>query len=81
LENSYIAYFTEKDKKLEKVEKISSCILILNILKYLVSTAWEGKLISNKQYEDVAVKLEDIGGILGGWKRSLDNPKKKNHTL
>lgn len=78
LELSYIAYFTEKEKK---VERISRCILVLDTLKFLVSVAWEGKLISNKQCEDLAMKLDEIGKMFGGWKKSLDNPEKKNRTL
>lgn len=78
LELSYNAYFTEKDKK---SEKISKCILITDTLKFLISVAWEGKLISNKQCEDTAIKLGEIGKMLGGWKNSLANPEKKNRTL
>lgn len=78
LEFSYRAYYTEREKK---VEKILQCILILDTLKFFVQVSWEGKLISNKQYEETAVKLEEIGKMLGGWKKSLDNPEKKNRTL
>ncbi len=78
LELSYIAYFTEKEKK---AEKISESILVLDTLKFLVSVAWEGKIISNKQYEDVAIKLGETGKMLGGWKNSLKNPEKKNRDL
>jgi len=78
LELSYTAYFTEKDKK---DTKISECIFITDALKFLVSVAWEGKFISNKQYEDVAVKLEEIGRMLGGWRKSIDNPENKNRNL
>ena len=77
LELSYTAYFIEKEKK---TEKITECILITDTLKFLVSVAWEGKLISNKQCEDVAMKLEEIGKMLGGWRKSLGNPEKKNRT-
>ena len=78
LELGYTAYYTEKDKK---SEKISECILITDALKFLVSVAWEGKLISNKQCEDIALKLDEIGRMFGGWKNSLANPEKKNRTL
>ncbi len=78
LEFSYTAYFTEKEKKQEKIKE---CILITDTLKFLFSVAWEGKLISNKQCEDIAIKLEEIGKMLGGWRKSLDNPEKKNRTL
>lgn len=78
LELSYLTYFTEKEKK---VEKITECILITDTLKFLISVSWEGKIISNTQFEDVAIKLEEIGKMLGGWKNSLNNPEKKNRTL
>ncbi len=78
LELSYIAYFTEREKK---PQKISECILCLDTLKFLVSVAWEGRLISNKHCEDIALKLDEAGKMFGGWKRSLDNPEKKNRAL
>jgi hypothetical protein len=78
LELSYVAYFAEKEKK---AEKITECILITDGLKFLVSVAWEGKIISDKQCEGIAMKLEEIGRMLGGWRKSLDNPEKKNRTL
>lgn len=78
LELSYLAYFAEKDKK---ATKISECILILDTLKFLISVSWEGKVISNKQCEDIAGKLDEIGKMLGGWKKNLDNPEKKNRNL
>lgn len=78
LELSYNAYFTEKDKKLEK---ITECILVNDTLKFLVSVAWEGKLISDKYCELTALKLNEIGKMLGGWKKSLENTEKKNRTL
>lgn len=78
LEVAYVAYFTEREKK---AEKISKCILILDILKFLVIIAWEGKLISGKQCEEVVVKLDEAGKMFGGWKKNLENPAKKNRTL
>lgn len=78
LELTYIAYFTEKEKK---IERISECILMLDTLKFLISVAWEGKLISNKHCEDMILKLEEVGKMFGGWKNSLKNPKKKNRAL
>ena len=78
LELAYLAYFTPKEKK---VEKINECILNLDATKFLIHTAWEGKLISHKQYEEMGNKLKEVGNILGGWRKSLENPEKKNHTL
>lgn len=73
LECSYIAYFSGQREKLEKIDE---CIRTLDIIKFLIMTAWQGKLISNKQYEDIGIKLNEIGKMLGGWKRNVINPKK-----
>jgi len=70
LELSYIAYFTEKERK---VEKITECILVLDTLKFLISVAWEGKLISDKHCKDMALKLEEVGKMFGGWRKGLEN--------
>ncbi len=78
IELSYDTYFTAKN---EKKEKISRCIKDLDKLKYLLSLTWETKLISNKQYEEVASKLFEAGRMFGGWKNNLDNPRKKNRAL
>ena len=78
LELSHTAYFSVKE---QRTEKVSNCILILDTLKFLVLVAWEGKLISNNQYKEVSIKLEEIGKMFGGWKKSLSNPEKKNHNL
>lgn len=78
LEVAYIAYFTDRDKKMEKIVE---CILILDLLKFLILVAWEGKLISNGNCKDLAIKLEEIGKMFGGWKKNLENPGKKNREL
>lgn len=75
LETAYTAYFTEKTNKAEKIQE---CIFLLDILKFLISTSWEAKLISHKHFEEIAIKLEEIGKMLWGWKKSLDSPENKN---
>jgi hypothetical protein len=78
LEAAHTAYFSAKEKK---TGKINDCVLILDTLKFLVHIAWEAKIISNKRYEEMALKLDEIGKMFGGWKNSLNNPKKKNRNL
>ena len=78
LEILYLAYFTEKEKK---AQKILDCIFNLDALKFLIQVAWEAKFISNKQCEEVSVKLDEVGKMLGGWRKSLENPEKKNRTV
>lgn len=78
LEQTYTAYFSVKEKK---AERIAVCVFTLDILKFLISVAWEGHLISHGQCEQLAVKLEEAGKMFGGWCRSLENPTKKNRDL
>lgn len=75
LEVSYTAYFIEKESK---AAKLSECIFISDTLKFLVSVAWEGKIISHKHYEQIALKLDEVGKMLWGWRKSMDSPDKKN---
>ena len=74
LEVSYIAYFTQKERKFEKV---SDGILVLDTLKFFISIAWEGKFISNKQYEDIVIKLDEVGKMFGGWVKNIDTLQHK----
>lgn len=69
LDFSYTTYFSEKDKKSEKLTK---CIITLDTLKFFISIAWEAKFISHKQYEEIAIKLSEIGKMFWGWKKSLE---------
>ena len=69
LELTYTAYFTEKERKREKV---SECILIMDTLKFLISVAWEGKVISNRHCEEISIKLDEVGKMFGGWKKNLN---------
>ena len=78
LELAYIAYFSKKE---EKIEKISECIFLLDTLKFIVSVAWDAKLVSNKQFEEIAGKLDEIGRMLWGWKEKMKNPEKKNRDF
>ena len=69
LELTYIAYFTAKEGKQEKIYK---CILTLDTLKFLIYIIWEVKFISHKQYKEIAIKLNEIGKMLNGWKKDLN---------
>ena len=42
---------------------------------------WEAKLISHKQYENIAIRLDEIGKMFGAGKRALIIHKEKPHFL
>ena len=78
LERTYKAYFAEKENK---GRYISRCVLTLDTLKFLLSVAWEGRLISHGHVEQIMEILEEAGRMFGGWKKNLIDPEKKNRVL
>jgi hypothetical protein len=43
----------------------------LDILKFFLQIAWENKSIHSERYVEISQKLEEIGRMLGGWKKGL----------
>ena len=68
LELAYASYFSKKESK---TQKITECILILDTLKFIISIAWEAKYISHQQYEKLALNLDEVGKMFGGWRKQL----------
>ena len=40
-------------------------------LRFFLQIAWESRLIPNKQYEDLASAVEEIGRMTGGWRKGI----------
>ena len=78
LELTFITYFTSKE---QKSVKISQCILVLDTLKFLITIAWEAKVISNKHFEDISFKLVEAGKMFGGWKKNPAGGRGKDTTF
>ncbi|OGZ79165.1 MAG: hypothetical protein A2358_04200 [Candidatus Staskawiczbacteria bacterium RIFOXYB1_FULL_37_44] len=62
------AIYTPVDKKVILLEEISKKI---DSLRFFVQLLWETHLIPDKQYISVAVDIENIGRIVGGWKKGI----------
>lgn len=56
----------------QKVVLLAKTISRLDILKFFLQLAWECKFIHTERYADLSQRLEEIGRMLGGWKRGLD---------
>ncbi len=67
LEHAYAAYFNSENGK---IEKITYCITLLDGIKWLIQIGWEAKSFSDGQYAVIGSKLEEIGKMLGGWKKN-----------
>lgn len=77
IENSFLEFldilfsslYLPKDYKLEKLKLASGR---LDSLKFFVQIAWENKCLSNDKYMALAEQLEEIGKMIGGWRRGLE---------
>ena len=58
----------EKNKKLEVLKEANSKF---EVLKFLLKTAQDIKVLDNTKYSSLEKKVQEIGRQLGGWIRSL----------
>lgn len=70
IESISVASFLVKQEKLPYVR---IAIRKMDTLRLLLMVLWETKSIDNKKYIALSVQLDEIGKMLGGWKRQLVN--------
>jgi len=68
LELSFTASYLAPEQKLILLTKASSR---LDVLKFFVQLAWESKLIPTEKYAELSKRLDEIGRMLGGWRKGL----------
>ena len=56
------------DKKLLLLNEASDTI---DSFRFFFQLLWEIKLVSNKEYAVFAIEIENLGKIVGGWKKGL----------
>jgi len=78
LELSFSCVYLSPDPKILLLGKVISK---LDTLKFFAQLAWEGKLIPSEKYVELSEGLEEIGKMLGGWRKGLQNPVNKTLTL
>lgn len=70
LENIFISVYLSGERK---SAQLSIAILKLDSLKFFLQLAWENKCVPNNQYSILSEQLDEIGRMLGGWKKGLEN--------
>ncbi|MBU3901275.1 four helix bundle protein [Patescibacteria group bacterium] len=68
LELTFTASYLSPEQKIILLTKASSR---LDVLKFFVQLAWESKLMPTEKYLELSKKLEEIGRMLGGWRKGL----------
>ena len=62
--------YTPINKKLVLLDEASDHI---DSFRFFFQLLWETKLISNKEYTSFGTEIENLGKIVGGWKKGLLN--------
>lgn len=57
--------------KFEKLSLVSQAIGKADILKFLLQISWENKILQNTIYGTLTIQLDEIGRMLGGWKKNI----------
>lgn len=64
--------------KFEKLSLISQAIGKSDIVKFFLQLGWEQKVIDHKNYSSLITLLDEIGRMLGGWKKSIQEKTPAN---
>lgn len=57
--------------KFEKLSIVTRAIGKCDLLKFFLQLGWEQKIIDRKMYAELIILLDEVGRMLGGWKKSL----------
>jgi len=69
LEDIFTAAHLAGDRK---PAQLAAAIVKLDNLKFFLQLAWENKCLASKNYVDLSTRLEEVGRMLGGWKKGLE---------
>lgn len=70
IENVIKAGYSSKAEKYVFLKRAS---VALDLGKFFLQLAWEIKALENKKYINLSEKLNEIGKMLGGWIKSLND--------
>jgi len=62
------AAYVQRDQKIKLLE---SALDKIDSLRFFIQLSWELQAISNKQFNNLGGTIEEIGKMLGGWKKSI----------
>ena len=69
LENIFISIYLPPE---QKISRLTIAISKLDGVKFFLQISWENKCLSNEKYAELSKYLDEIGRMLGGWKKGLE---------
>ncbi len=75
LELLQIVLFASYAKGKEKLAAATKASIKLDAIKFFLQLGWQSKLFQNTKYVKISELLHEVGRMLGGWIKSLQNTK------
>ena len=75
LENIFISIYLPPE---QKILKLTTAISKLDGVKFFLQIAWENKCVPTEKYLTLSTQLDEVGRMLGGWKKGLENKTPPN---
>ncbi|MEX2010565.1 MAG: four helix bundle protein [Parcubacteria group bacterium] len=69
LESLFIASYQSREKK---IPTLIYALQKVDILKFFLRITWEIRAFDSKRYATISENLDELGRMLGGWKRGLE---------
>jgi hypothetical protein len=69
LENIFISLYLSPE---QKAPRLTIAISKLDGVKFFLQIAWENKCVSHDRYTELSSSLDEIGRMLGGWKKGIE---------
>lgn len=57
----------------QKVAYVARAAAKLDLLKFFLQSAWELKCLDHKKYAALATPLAEVGRMIGGWRKAVQN--------
>jgi len=70
LESIFISLYLPTE---QKYSRLTAAISKLDGVKFFLQLAWERKCVTSDKYAELSGLLEEIGKMLGGWRKGLEN--------
>lgn len=64
--------------KFKKLSLVSQAIGKTDLLKFFLQIGWEHKILNHTQYGALILNLDEVGRMLGGWKKNLGDKTSPN---
>jgi hypothetical protein len=66
----------EPQSKEQKLPTIEAAVRKTDMLKFFLRIAWELRALDNKKYALISEKTDELGRMVGGWKKGLETPRR-----